>query len=83
GWTFPEYDWNYQNGYPQEMQHFVDCILNNKKPIESAEDGKVVLEIMIAAYLSAATGKKIEFPLKVPYKYKYPVDLWLYPLKKK
>jgi len=64
GWTFPEYDWNYQNGYPQEMQHFVDCIINNKKPIESAEDGKVVLEIMIAAYLSAATGRKIEFPLK-------------------
>ncbi|MGC8927971.1 MAG: Gfo/Idh/MocA family protein [Myxococcota bacterium] len=83
GWTFPEYDWNYQNGYPQEMQHFVDCILYNKKPIESAEDGKVVLEIMIAAYLSAATGRKIEFPLKVPYRYKYPVDLWLYPLKTK
>jgi len=83
GWSFPEYDWNYQNGYPQEMQHFVDCILYNKKPIESAEDGKVVLEIMIAAYLSAATGRKIEFPFKVPYKYKYPVDLWLYPLKKR
>ncbi|MCX7944224.1 MAG: Gfo/Idh/MocA family oxidoreductase [Deltaproteobacteria bacterium] len=82
GWTFPEYDWNYQNGYPQEMQHFIDCILHNKEPMESAKDGKVVLEIMIAAYLSAATGKKIEFPLKVPYKYKYPVDLWLYPLKR-
>lgn len=82
GWTFPEYDWNYQNGYPQEMQHFVDCILSNKEPIESAEDGRVVLEIMIAAYLSAATGRKVEFPLRVPYKYKYPVDLWLYPLKR-
>lgn len=80
GWSFPDYEWNWNNGYPQEMAHFVDCIRTGSEPRESGKDGRVVLEIMLAGYHSAATGKKVNLPFE-PKGVKYPVDLWLNPRK--
>lgn len=62
GWSFTIYEeaWNY--GFPQEMEHFVDCVLQDKEPLVTGEDGKAVLEIIFAAYQSAATGSKVEMP---------------------
>ena len=77
GWHHPEWEWNWNNGYPQEMRNFIDCIRNGGTPVESGEDGRVVLEIMIAGYMSAAQGRKIEFPLQDPGGYKTPVEIWL------
>jgi myo-inositol 2-dehydrogenase / D-chiro-inositol 1-dehydrogenase len=37
-------------GFPQEMARFLDCVLNDKQPLETGEDGRVVLEIIFAAY---------------------------------
>lgn len=76
GWTFTVYEelWNY--GFPQEMEHFVKCILGFEKPIETGEDGRKVLEIIMAAYLSAKEGKKIALPFE-PKGVKKPIDLWL------
>ena len=77
GWTHPDWQWNWQNGYPGEMQDFIDCIRNGGTPVESGEDGRVVLEIMIAGYISAAEGRKVEFPLKDPGGYRTPVEIWM------
>lgn len=62
GWSFTIYEeaWNY--GFPQEMQHFVDCVRHDLKPAVSGHDGKAVLEIIFAAYASAAAGRAIELP---------------------
>ncbi len=75
GWSFTIYEeaWNY--GFPQEMQHFVNCVRNDTKPAITGEDGKAVLEIVFAAYASAASGRVVELPyhsddLK-------PIDIWL------
>ena len=40
GWTYPVFEelWNY--GFPQEMQHFVDCVLNHQQPLATGEDGR-------------------------------------------
>ena len=81
GWTHPDWEWNWQNGYPQEDEHFYECIRTGTKPRESGEDGRVVLEIMLAAYWSAATGQKVKLPFVPPDDLKYPVDLWLHPKK--
>ena len=64
GWSFTIYEeaWNY--GFPQEMEHFVDCVKNDKEPIETGEDGRVVLEMIFAAYESARAGKKVNLPFK-------------------
>jgi myo-inositol 2-dehydrogenase / D-chiro-inositol 1-dehydrogenase len=72
-----EESWNY--GFPQEMQHFVDCVQRDEQPLVTAEDGRAVLEVIYAAYLSAGTGKAIDLPLAddISLHVKQPIDLWL------
>jgi predicted dehydrogenase len=62
GWSFAAFEelWNY--GFPQEFEHFVDCVANDKEPLETGEDGRAVLEIILAAYASAGQGRKIALP---------------------
>ncbi len=74
GWTFTMYEemWNY--GFPQEMQHFVDCLVQGGPPAETAEDGRAVLEILFAAYESAGTGRRVELPFHTDAG--KPIDLW-------
>lgn len=62
GWSFTVFEelWNY--GFPQEMAHFVDCVLHDKEPLETGEDGRIVLEAVFAAYQSAGTGRKVQLP---------------------
>jgi predicted dehydrogenase len=75
GWTFTVFEeaWNF--GYPQEMQHFVDCVLGKVDPIETGNDGREVLEIIYAAYQSAHEGRTITWPYDPPLVDK-PIDLW-------
>ena len=44
GWTYTMYEetWNY--GFPQEMQHFTDCVQRDEEPMVTAEDGRAVIE---------------------------------------
>ena len=77
GWTFTMYEesWNY--GFPQEMQHFVDCVQQDEPPLVTAEDGRAVLEIVYAAYLSAGSGRAVDLPLDPVPDVAVPIDLWL------
>jgi len=79
GWSFTVFEEAFNQGYPHELQHFVDCVRNNKEPLVTGEDGRVVLEILYAAYASAGQGKKIMLPFKADVK--KPIDLWLNPAK--
>lgn len=74
GWSFVMYEeiWNY--GFPQEFQHFVDCVRHDREPLVTGADGKAVLEIVFAAYESAGSGRKIALPS--PTKADKPFDLW-------
>lgn len=74
GWSFTMYEetWNY--GFPQEFQHFVDCVKHDKEPLVTGEDGKAVLEIIFAAYESAGTGKKVMLPFHTDAE--KPIRLW-------
>ena len=75
GWTFTMFEevWNY--GFPQEMQHFVNCVLGVEDPVETGEDGREVLKIILAAYQSAGEGKKVAWPYE-PAGVEKPIDLW-------
>ena len=75
GWTFTTFEeaWNY--GFPQEMTHFVRCVRGEEEPIETGEDGREVLKILLAAYQSAGEGRKITWPYDPP-KVDKPIDLW-------
>ncbi len=74
GWTFTIYEEEYNYGYPQEMTHFIECIRDDKQPLVTGEDARVVLEAIFAAYESAGTGKKVKLPFKTDAK--KPYDLW-------
>ena len=75
GWSFVMYEeiWNY--GFPQEFQHFVDCVLHDRQPLVTGADGKAVLEILFAAYESAGAGRKVLLPSAT--RADKPCDLWL------
>jgi myo-inositol 2-dehydrogenase / D-chiro-inositol 1-dehydrogenase len=74
GWTFTMFEeaWNY--GFPQEMQHFTDCVMNDSQPLMTGEDGRAVLEMVYAAYASAGRGISIDLPFRADAA--KPIDLW-------
>ena len=65
GYSFAIAEEYYNYGMPQEMQHFTDCVLNDTEPMETGADGRVSLEVIYAAYRSAAEGRKVAFPLEL------------------
>ena len=78
GWTYPVFEehWNY--GFPQEMRHFARCVRGKETPIADGETGRVVQEVLYAAYASAGLGKKVVLPFR-PKGVVKPIDLWKHP----
>jgi myo-inositol 2-dehydrogenase / D-chiro-inositol 1-dehydrogenase len=77
GWTFTVFEEAHLYGFPQEMRHFIRCVLNDETPQETGEDGRATLEIIYAAYESAGAGKRITWPYKPKKPGDVPVNLWL------
>ncbi|MES2645883.1 MAG: Gfo/Idh/MocA family oxidoreductase [Bacteroidota bacterium] len=75
GWSFTVFEEVFNQGYPHELQHFIDCVQHDKQPLVTGDDGLAVLEIIYAAYASAREGKKILLPFTPVVK--KPIDLWL------
>ena len=65
----------FNQGYPQELRHFIDCVRHDKTPVTTGEDGRAVLEMLYAAYHSARQGAKVTLPFRR--KVARPIDLWL------
>jgi len=78
GWTYPVFEehWNY--GFPQEMRHFARCVRGKETPISDGETGRVVQQVLYAAYASAGLGQKIHMPF-APKGVSKPIDLWKKP----
>ncbi len=76
GWTYPVFEelWNY--GFPQEMRHFARCVRGKESPQATGEDGRLVMEVLLAGYSSAGNGCKVQLPFS-PSGVKRPIDLWL------
>jgi myo-inositol 2-dehydrogenase / D-chiro-inositol 1-dehydrogenase len=74
GWTFTVFEEAFNQGYPQELRHFVECVREDRAPLVTGEDGRAVLEILYAAYQSARTGSKVALPFRP--KVRKPIDLW-------
>jgi len=45
--------------YPQEIAHFIECMLNNQKPLTDSNYGYKILNIIETMYKSAKS-KKLE-----------------------
>ncbi len=77
GWTFTIFEEAFNQGYPQELKHFIDCVRNDQPPLVTGADGRAVLELLYAAYASAGRGQKVKCPFTA--KVAKPIDLWLKP----
>lgn len=62
GWTKPAVDEFLSLGYVKEIEHFINCVINDtdSNPGTRAEDGLKALEVVFAAYKSAATAKLVK-----------------------
>jgi predicted dehydrogenase len=76
GWTFTMFEetWNY--GFPQEMAHFLACMEGREQPRSTGEDGRAVLEAIIAAYASAGRGQRIALPYAAARGVTLPIEGW-------
>jgi len=78
GWSFTMFEEIRNYGFPQEMEAFVSCVRDDTPPPVSGEDGRAVLEIIFAAYASAAQGRKVALPYTPPAEFaRRPADIWL------
>ena len=51
------------NGVVKELQYFVDCIKDGKKPMSDGRDGRNAIEIILGTYKSAKDGSKLALPM--------------------
>ena len=77
GWTFTVAEEAHLYGFPHEMRYFTQCVLNDKPYRETGEDGVATLEIIYAAYESAGTGRRIDWPYTPKNPAGIPAKLWL------
>ena len=77
GWTFTTFEEAFNQGYPQELRHFIACVREDTEPVTTGEDGRAVLEMLNAAYHSARIGQKVPLPFRPTVS--RPIDLWLGP----
>ena len=51
------------SNYERMTEHFLDCIINDRPPLISGEDGAHAVEVMCATWKSMETGAWIDLPL--------------------
>ncbi len=50
------------NSFGREIDHFVDCILNDKEPLAGPVEGRKAIEVIDASYRSTKQCQRIELP---------------------
>ncbi|MDH7571707.1 MAG: Gfo/Idh/MocA family oxidoreductase, partial [Armatimonadota bacterium] len=60
GWSFPSINEDWFQGYPQEVQDFVECVATGRAPLSDAQLAADVVEVTYAAYQSAREGRRIQ-----------------------
>ncbi len=63
----------YPNNYENMTNHFMDCLINDKEPLVSGEDGARAIEVMCAVYKSMETSSWVDLPIEeevIPPNYK-------------
>jgi UDP-N-acetylglucosamine 3-dehydrogenase len=58
--TENEIDNNFVNTFYYVIKHFIDCVQEDKEPFVSGEEGRRLVEIMLAAYKSAEIGSVVD-----------------------
>jgi predicted dehydrogenase len=59
GWSFPSINEDWFQGYPQEIQEFVECVATGREPLSDMSLAADVVEVTYAAYQSAREGRRV------------------------
>ena len=63
GWSHPAPDEDWQQGYPQEFQDFMESIASEREPLAGIELARDTVAVLYSAYLSAERrGLEVEIP---------------------
>jgi predicted dehydrogenase len=63
GWSNPAPDEDWQHGYPQEFQDFMESIANDREPLSGLELARDTIATIYAGYVSAERGgAEVEIP---------------------
>jgi predicted dehydrogenase len=60
GWNFPSPDEDWMGGYPQELEDFIDCLLEGREPISGLDLAEDTVKVIYSAYVAAEKGQRIE-----------------------
>lgn len=52
------------NNYERMWEHFYDCIVNDREPLTSGEDGARAVDVMCGVFKSMETNAWVDMPLK-------------------
>ena len=75
GWSFVGHEEARTWGWMGEMEHFVRCVEDGTAGEQTGSDGRSALEIVMAAYQSAADQATVSFPFTTAAT--RPIDPWL------
>jgi predicted dehydrogenase len=60
GWSFPQPNEDWSNGYSDEMQDFAECVAFGREPLSGAQLARDVTAVCYAGYLAAAEGRRVD-----------------------
>lgn len=60
GWNFPSPDEDWMAGFPQELEDFIDCILQGREPTSGLDLAEDTVKVIYSAYLSAERGRRVD-----------------------
>ena len=44
GWSFTVFEEAFNQGYPQELKHFIQCVREDREPVVTGEDGRAAAQ---------------------------------------
>jgi predicted dehydrogenase len=59
GWNFASPDEDWMRGYPQELEDFMNCLLEGREPLSGLDLAEDTMKVVYSGYLSAERGKRI------------------------
>ena len=59
GWNFPNPDEDWARGYPQELEDFIEAILDDREPLSGLDLAEEVVNVIYSGYVSAEKGQRV------------------------
>ncbi len=59
GWNYPSPDEDWMGGYPQELEDFINSILQSRRPVSGLDLAEDTVKVIYSAYVAAEKGQRV------------------------